>query len=361
MSQSQTSLSSEISDSLLEGYQSLAGSYNEYADPNGTPRPQWEGFSKRLQEMGGKGLAQTWRRGEELLRENGISYNLLGEQNQNKRPWKLDPIPALISEREWKSLSASLVERAHLWNQILKDCYGPRSLLNDGLLPPSLLYSQANFNRFLPPVQGDGMILTTYAVDVARGPDGSWTVVADRTEAPNGAGFALENRIILSNVFPETSSKLHLIRLAAYFQSLRTTLFAHAPGGHDEPNVVMLSPGPSDRTYFEDAFLARYLGITLAVGEELTVRHDRVYLKTVSGLRRVHVIYRTGARNRDRSPGSAHKFATGSAGPDGGHSLGDSFGDQSAGHWHCGVACDVAISSCNFPALQWQGLGNSFY
>lgn len=113
-----------------------------------------------------------------------------------------------------------------------------------------------------------------------------------RTEAPNGAGFALENRIILSNVFPETSHRLHLVRLASYFQSLRSSLFSFAPGGFDEPNVVMLSPGPSDRTYFEDAYLARYLGITLAVGEELTVRNDRVYLKTVSGLQRVHVIYR---------------------------------------------------------------------
>lgn len=292
MSQSQTSAAAGKSESLLTGYQGLEGSFDEYAGENGVPRPAWEGFSERLQEIGGKGLAQSWRRGEELLRENGISYNLLGDQSQNKRPWNLDPIPALISESEWSSLSASLVERAHLWNQILKDCYGARTLLSEGLLPPALLYSQPNFNRFLPPVNGDGMILTSYAVDVARSPDGSWKVVADRTEAPNGAGFALENRIILSNVFPETSNKLHLIRLASYFQSLRSTLFAHAPGGHDEPNVVMLSPGPSDRTYFEDAYLARYLGITLAVGEELTVRNDRVYLKTVSGLQRVHVIYR---------------------------------------------------------------------
>ena len=292
MSQSQTSAAADQSDRLLDDYQSFAGSYDEFLDSSGKPRPAWEKFSQRVGQLGGKGVAQAWRRGEDLLRENGISYNLLGEVSQNKRPWTLDPIPTLISESEWTSLSASLVERAHLWNQILKDCYGARNLLSEGLLPPGLLYSQPNFNRFLPPVSGNGMLLTSYAVDVARCPDGSWTVVADRTEAPNGAGFALENRVILSNVFPETSNKLHLVRLAAYFQSLRTTLFGHAPGGYDEPNVVMLSPGPSDRTYFEDAYLARYLGITLAVGEELTVRNDRVYLKTVSGLQRVHVIYR---------------------------------------------------------------------
>lgn len=292
MSQSQTSQSSGESGDLFAGYQSPEGSFDEYFDSKGHPRPSWQAFSERLHSLGKEGLGLSWRRGEELLRENGISYNLLGDQSENKRPWNLDPIPALISESEWTRLSEGLVERAHLWNRILKDCYGPRTLLNDGLIPPALLYSQPNFNRFLPPVNGGGNILTSYAVDVARSADGTWTVVADRTEAPNGAGFALENRIILANVFPETTNKLHLIRQAAYFQSLRATLFAHAPGGNDEPKVVMLSPGPSDRTYFEDAYLARYLGITLAVGEELTVRNDRVYLKTVSGLQRVHVIYR---------------------------------------------------------------------
>ena len=292
MSQSQTTGASGSSEDLLEDYEPSEGSFDEFTEGNSVPRPVWSDFSKRMLELGSGGIAQAWRRGDELLRENGISYNLLGDQNQSQRPWKLDPIPALMAEKEWASLSEGLVERAHLWNGILKDCYGQRMLLNEGLLPPGVLYSQPNFNRFLPPVLGNGMILTSYAVDVARSPDGTWTVVADRTEAPNGAGFALENRVILANVFPETSSKLHLIRVASYFQSLRATLFAHAPGGHDEPNIVLLSPGPSDRTYFEDAYLARYLGITLAVGEELTVRSDRVYLKTVSGLQRVHVIYR---------------------------------------------------------------------
>ncbi len=292
MTQSQTSEVLGGPADMMDSYQSPAGSFDELKDESGKRRPAWEGFGVRLKELGREGLSQSWRRGEELLRENGISYNLVGDQGESQRPWKLDPIPALISESEWATLSEGLVERAHLWNQVLKDCYGARALLGEGLLPPSLLYSQPNFNRFLPPVNGGGVLLTSYAVDVARDANGSWTVVADRTEAPNGAGFALENRIILSNVFPETSHHLNLVRVASYFQSLRATLFSHAPDGLDEPTVVLLSPGPDDRTYFEDAYLARYLGITLAVGEELTVRSNRVYLKTVSGLQRVHVIYR---------------------------------------------------------------------
>jgi uncharacterized circularly permuted ATP-grasp superfamily protein/uncharacterized alpha-E superfamily protein len=255
-------------------------------------RPAWKGFDDKLASLKAEGLNNAWQRGEDMLRENGISYNLVSEQPEHQRPWKLDALPALVPEEEWQPLVAAVTKRAKLWDAILKDCYGPRNLLAQGLIPPALLYQQTNFNRFLPPAPSQQAFLTSYAVDVARSPDGSWTVVADRTEAPNGMGFALENRIILSNVYPETSNDLHLIRIASFFQSLRNSLFAHAPEGLDEPRVVLLSPGAGDRTYFEDAYLARYLGITLAVGEELTVRNDRVYLKTVSGLQRVHIIYR---------------------------------------------------------------------
>lgn len=267
-------------------------SYDEYQDAGGQPRPAWDSFSKRLNNAGPDGLNQAWGRGEDLLRENGISYNLFSDQDDSQRPWNLDPLPAMISEKEWHPLKAAVVQRAKLWNAILKDCYGARTLMAQGLIPPALLYGQTNFNRFLPPASGAGAFLTSYAVDVARSPDGSWKVLADRTEAPNGMGFALENRIILSNVFPETSEELRLVRLASFFQNLRSSLFANAPAGLDEPRVVLLSPGPDNRAYFEDSYLARYLGITLAVGQELTVRNDRVYFKTISGLQRIHVIYR---------------------------------------------------------------------
>lgn len=278
--------------SLMESYRVPSTSFDEFLNPDRTPRAAWGPFAERLSQIGSAGINQSWKRGEELLRENGISYNLLSEQDQAQRPWNLDPLPVLISETEWKTLSSAVVQRANLWNEILKDCYGPRQLLTKGLIPPALLFMQPNFNRFLPEPAKNQPFLTSYAVDVARSSDGTWTVVADRTESPNGTGFALENRIILSNVFPETSNRLRLIRLASFFQRMRNTLFAHAPAGLDEPRIVMLSPGPGDRTYFEDAYLARYLGITLAVGEEMTVRNDRLYLKTVSGLQRIHVIYR---------------------------------------------------------------------
>lgn len=279
---------------------SLFGSYapplpelDEYVRHSRIQPELWEPFVDRLDKLGPTGLATAWKRGEDLLREHGIAYNLMADQPQSERLWNLDPIPLIISEEEWETLSRGVIQRARLWNTILHDLYGSQELLRSGLLPSSAVFAQPNFNRslrYLP--DRSRPLLSLYAVDVSRAPDGSWTVVADRTEAPNGTGFALENRIVLTNVFPETSKKLHLLRLASYFQALRSTLIAQAPAAIDTPRVVLLSPGPGDRTYFEDAYLTRYLGITLAVGEELTVRGDRLYLKTVSGLQRVHVLLR---------------------------------------------------------------------
>lgn len=215
------------------------------------------------------------------------------ESAKSKRRWALDPIPLILPESEWELLSRAVIQRATLWNRILQNCYGPQTLLLSGLLPPSLLFAQPNFNRALCNLPTSGRpLLTLYAVDVARTPDGGWTVLADRTEAPDGTGFALENRIVLTSVFPGTSKRVNLIRLAPFFQALRGALYTHAPSGVDSPRVVLLSPGPGNRTYFEDAYLSRYFGITLALGEELTVRDDRLYLKTVSGLQRVHVLLR---------------------------------------------------------------------
>ncbi|MGB6221134.1 circularly permuted type 2 ATP-grasp protein [Haloferula sp.] len=279
---------------LFGAYVPGTGVFDEFRDQRlGTESP-WKDFAKRINDFGSEGLTNSWKRGEDMLRENGIAHNLLsGESEESVRRWDLDPLPMLISETEWASLSKGVIQRAKLWDLILHDCYGNQNLLTSGILPPSVLFSQPGYVRSLRGLpKPDRPLLSLYAVDVARDPNGNWTVIADRTETPNGMGFALENRIVLSNVFPETSKKLHLVRLASFFQELRSTLVSLASSAVDTPSVVLLSPGPGDKTYFEDAFLTRYLGITLAVGSELTVRNDRLFLKTVRGLQRVHVLIR---------------------------------------------------------------------
>lgn len=277
---------------LLSSYQPLSGRFDEIHSG------AWKSLFGELNPLGSDGIKSAWKRGQELLHENGIAYNLLSDDPSGDRRWALDPIPLALDETEWETLSQAAIQRARLWDSILRDCYGPRTLLEKGLIPPQLLYSQPNYQHSLRYLcDEETPLLSLYAVDVARGPDGNWTVVADRTESPNGAGFALENRIVLNNVFPGATKRLHLLRLASYFQKLRDSLFDRVPAAIESPHVVMLSPGTGDPTYFEDAYLSRYLGISLAIGEELTVRNDRLYLKTVGGLRPVHVLIRRVAEN----------------------------------------------------------------
>src|SRR5262249_45024699 len=160
-------------------------------------------------------------------------------------------------------------------------------------LPPSLLFANP---AFLRPCHGigvpKGIHLHLHAVDLARSPDGQWCVLADRTQAPSGAGYVLENRIVLSRSLPEAFRECHVQRLAPFFGAHRDALMSLAPAGQEQPRVVLLTPGPYNETYFEHAYLARYLGWTLVEGADLTVRDRRVFIKTLDGLQPVDVIFR---------------------------------------------------------------------
>src|SRR5262249_32600157 len=136
------------------------------------------------------------------------------------------------------------------------------------------------------------LFLNLYAVDLARSPDGRWWVISDRTQIPTGTGYALANRLVSSRILSETFHEDHVQRLAGFFRDMQTALRHLAPGAKDEPRIVLLTPGPHNETYFEQAYLSRYLGYTIVEGQDLTVRDDRVFLKTLSGLEPVDVILR---------------------------------------------------------------------
>ena len=227
------------------------------------------------------------------LQEYGVTYNLPGGSEPEQRPWQLDSWPLLISADEWNSLSRGVAQRAQLLNLILADIYGPRRLLESGDLPPEIVLANPAFLRaathVVPPQNN---YLTLYAVDVARSPNGRWWVVGDRSDTPVGMGYALENRIVLSRVYPDLIRDLLVTRLAKFFAGLRDRLLALAAARGDEPRIVILTPGPFHPTHFEQVYLARYLGFSLVEGEDLTVRDRGVFLKTLSGLLPVDVILR---------------------------------------------------------------------
>ena len=265
--------------------------YDELSADGVTHRPHWAELMDSLAALGPEELAWRWGRAERRIRENGITYNIYGDPQGANRPWKIDLIPLLISGEEWQFIEAGIAQRAQLLELLLRDLYGPQTLLTEGRIPSALLYANPAFLRPLAGVQLRGQsFLHLLAVDLARSPDGQWWVLADRTQAPSGAGYALENRTIVSDVLPDLFRDSNVQRLAPFFRAQREALIAMA--GRDNPLVVLMTPGPLNETYFEHSYLARYLGFTLVEGADLTVRDQRVYLKTVGGLQQVHVILR---------------------------------------------------------------------
>jgi uncharacterized circularly permuted ATP-grasp superfamily protein/uncharacterized alpha-E superfamily protein len=279
---------------LLAIYPHSARRYDEMLSADGAVRPHWRQFFIHLDSVAPDEMHKRLDFVDRRIQENGVTYNVYADPNGADRPWALDPLPLIIPPDEWAEVSAAVAQRAMLLNAMLADLYGEQKLLAEGLLPPSLVYGQ---HGYLWPCQGvkpaGGIWLHNYAVDLARSPNGRWWVIADRTQAPSGAGYALENRLVVSRVFPEMFRDLHVQHLADFFRDQLDGLTALAPVDGDEPpHVVLLTPGPYNETYFEHAYLARYLGFPLVEGQDLTVRGDAVYLKTLRGLKRVHVILR---------------------------------------------------------------------
>src|SRR6201994_3450995 len=278
---------------LTADYRQAPGVYDEMCAAPGVLRPHWDRYIASLTSLGGKELAHRWQTARQRIRENGVTYNVYGDPLGTDRPWSLDAIPLLIPPEEWAYLEAGLIQRARLLNTLLADLYGPQKLLHNGDLPSALVFANPAFWRACHDVPVPrSNYLHLLAVDLARSPDGQWWVISDRTQAPSGAGYALENRIVIAETFPDLFREAQVHRLASFFRDFRETLLHLSPSARTHPRVVLLTPGPLNETYFEHSYLARYLGFTLVQGSDLTVRENRVFLKSLEGLRPVDVILR---------------------------------------------------------------------
>ncbi|WP_370870749.1 circularly permuted type 2 ATP-grasp protein [Polaromonas sp.] len=261
------------------------------AAPASTLAPDWSRFFNFL---GGDGFDDLNHRTANLqrqIRDNGVTYNVYADANGPQRPWSLDLFPLVLSAQDWAQIATGVQQRARLLERIMADVYGPQQLLALGLLPAALVQGHPGYLRAMHGVlPAGGTFLHIAAFDLARGPDGRWWVVSQRTQAPSGLGYLLENRLAISRLFPEAFRELKVQRLAASYKALvdgmKASSPAHARG--EESRIVLLTPGPYNETYFEHAYLARYLGLTLVEGSDLLVRDDKLYLKTLQGLEPVH-------------------------------------------------------------------------
>jgi uncharacterized circularly permuted ATP-grasp superfamily protein/uncharacterized alpha-E superfamily protein len=278
---------------LLANYSRNASGFDELISADGSIRPHYSKWFGALETFNAAEFSRRSDLAKMLIQEQGITYHVYSDPRGTERPWQLDVIPFVVPPEEWHTIDAGLVQRARLLNRILVDCYGPQDLIRSRWLSPALVFAQPDFLRPCHnPRSSADTLLHFYAADLARSSDGRWWVISDRTQIPTGAGYALANRLTLARVMPEFFRSHHLHRLAGFFRTVQDTLSKIAPRKAENPRVVMLTPGPHNETYFEQAYLARYLGYMLVEGQDLTVRDNFVFLKTLSGLERVDVILR---------------------------------------------------------------------
>ena len=276
---------------LLSGYSPIAGVPDELMGTDGTLRAVWSRLVSALDGITPDEMAKRIARGEQYLRDAGVFYRRYGPQDSSERDWPLSAMPVLIDEDEWATISTGLSQRADLLEQVVADLYGDNTLVANGHIPASIIAENPEWLRPLVGVKPrSGHFLHFIAFDIGRGPHGQWWVLGDRTQAPSGAGFALENRIATSRIFSDIFASANVHRLAGFFRVFRDTLLGLR--AEDDSRVGILTPGPLNDTYYEQAYIARYLGLMLLEGEDLTVRDGRLMVRTVAGLRPLSVLWR---------------------------------------------------------------------
>jgi uncharacterized circularly permuted ATP-grasp superfamily protein/uncharacterized alpha-E superfamily protein len=270
-------------------YKPLPGIPDEFVDARGVSRPHWRHMLSALAEYGPNEIQHSFATADRRIRNRGLSYRVAGERGE--RVWPISRMPLLIAEDEWRQIETGVAQRAELMERILADVYGEGRLVAEGALPPAAIIGSRDYIGAMRGVKPPGgRWLRLYAVDIGRGPDGSWWALSDRAQAPSGCGYALENRLVVSQAFPDLYAQLNVVRLAPFFRSLSAGLKSAARRA--DPRIGILTPGPLSLTYFEQAYLARYLGFLLVEGGDLAVRDGRVFVRTIAGLKQCDVVWR---------------------------------------------------------------------
>ncbi len=277
------SQSSEISDGFAD-WDSLSDDQH----------PHWQRLTGSLRALGPAALRGRADEARRLLHEAGTSYNVYGAADGPRQPWPLDIVPLLVGSEDWATIETGLIQRAELLNLILADLYGPRETVRRGLLPPALVFGHDGFLRACQDIRlPTAHQLPLYAADLVRDRNGQTWVLADRTQAPSGIGYALENRRVTARVLPSLFRDAQVHRQEPFLRALRGNLLAAAPpAARDNPALALLTPGAHNETYYEHALLAELLGLQLVEGSDLLVQGGRLRLRALGGLTPIDVLWR---------------------------------------------------------------------
>lgn len=275
-------------EAIRASYCAETGSGDVMCSAQGEATGVWQSILEEVLAAGGGSIADAQERVRRHVQEIGTSFRLADEGEE--RQWPVSPLPLPIGETEWSGIAAAVAQRAELSELLLADIYGAQRLVTSTVLPTAALTGSPHFLRpmvgIAPP---GGHYLHIYAADLGRGPDGEWRILADHTRSPAGAGYALENRLAASQVIGGLSARLNIERLAPFFVDLRAGIAASCE--RIDPRLALLTPGRFNQSYAEQAHLARYLGLLLVEGADIAVHDDRVYLRTIEGLKRVDALW----------------------------------------------------------------------
>ena len=288
-SPSQAEIAAQRFAALTANYRPLPDIPDEFINAKGQQAPHWVRFLKALCGLDAEDIDRRFGTADRHIRNAGVSYRAYGDTSE--RAWPLSHLPLLIEASEWQEIATGVAQRARLLEAVASDIYGPGTLVSGGDLPAAVVAGSPDFLHPLSKVEPrGGKHLFLYAADLGRGPDGRWWVIGDRTQAPSGSGYALANRLVMSRAFPSLYRDMNIARLAPFFQAFRLGLTAMAT--RSDPRICLLTPGPYNETYFEQAYLARYLGFLLVEGGDLTMRDNQIHVRTIAGLKRADVIWR---------------------------------------------------------------------
>lgn len=271
----------------------LESSFDEMFDKDCNIRPHWKDIVNGLEKTGLKQLELKQLEIDWRLEDNGVTYNIYNDPEGNNRRWNLDPIPMVISNEEWEEVSKGLKQRAKLLNLILKDLYTEQKLIKEGIVPAEIVFGHKSF---IPEVfnfkNKDYYSLRFYASDISRGPDGKFWVINDRTQSPSGLGYAIENRLTMNSISKDLYPDVEIKKMAKFIEGYKNMLKSLSPTNQNDPLIALLTPGPLNETYFEHSYLSSYLDLTLVQGEDLLVKNNHLWLKSLNGLRKVDTLIR---------------------------------------------------------------------
>ncbi len=281
---------------LFEGYE-LDRAFDEMFGRESPPAGGGEKFARApysalhetLRLLSNEEFAERCATRDRSFRDQGITFSLSGEE----RPFPLDLVPRVIAADEWALIERGVAQRVRALEMFLADVYGAGEVFEARIIPRRLVYSSSHFHREAVGVNPpNGVRVHVSGIDLIRDENGTFRVLEDNLRTPSGISYVVENRRAMSQVFPELFASHRVLPVATYPAKLLEALRAAAPGGVDDPTVVVLTPGMYNAAYFEHSFLARQMGVELVEGRDLVCRNNIVRMRTTTGERRVHVIYR---------------------------------------------------------------------